>query len=108
MKLFILFLFLFLSQSTLSQLPGEFYVHAGFGSYQLGSIRSASDTNIYLQHNDIIHENGKQLHIYHFKGLNIIPYELKGIKFHNLHLFYESEKLVKIALVKVYVENTNS
>ena len=86
---------------------GEFQAFSGVGIYKLGSQRPALDSNIYLQANGIINENGSIRHVYHHKHLNNTPYEINGVRFQNLQLFYESEKLVRIDFVKVYTENTD-
>ena len=86
---------------------GEFQAFSGVGIYKLGSQRPALDSNIYLQANGIINENESIRHVYHHKHLNNTPYEINGVRFQNLQLFYESEKLVRIDFVKVYTENTD-
>ena len=107
MKMPIIIFALFLYQFSVGQEPGEFQAFSGVGIYKLGSQRSASDSNIYLAPNGIINENGSIKHVYHHKLLNNIPYEINGIRFQNLQLFYESEKLVRIDFVKVYNENSD-
>jgi hypothetical protein len=97
---------LFLFRVSIAQEPGEFHLFSGVGIYKLGSQRSAADSNIYLQANGIINENGSVRHVYHYKNLDRITYEINGVRFQNLQLFYESEKLVRIDFVKVYGENT--
>ena len=107
MKMCIIIFAFFLYQFSIAQGPGEFQAFSGVGIYKLGSQRSALDSNIYLQANGIINENGSISHVYHHKHLNSTPYEINGIRFQNLQLFYESEKLVRIDFVKVYTENTD-
>ena len=105
MKKHIIIFALFLYQFSIAQKPGELHVFSGVGIYELGSQRSASDSNIYLPANGIINENGSIKHVYQYKHLKK-PYEINGVRFQNLHLFYESEKLVRIDFVRVYFENT--
>jgi hypothetical protein len=98
--------FLAFTKFLSGQEPGEFRVFFGPINYQLGSKRSITDTNIYLQENGIINEHGRQQHVYHYKNLFFHPYELAEIKFTDLSLFYESDKLTRIDLLRMYVDST--
>ena len=85
----------------------DFHIFLGFEKYELGSNRSSADTNIYLQTDGVIKENGRVKHVYHYKDLNLVPYRfINGVDFQTLLLFYESEKLVRIELARAYVEGT--
>ena len=106
MRIPVLIFLLFLFELSPAQGPGDFHIFLGFEKYKLGSTRSSADTNIYLQTNGVIKENGRVKHVYHYKDLNHIPYRFNGVDFHTLLLFYESEKLVRIELARAYVEGT--
>ena len=99
----VIFAFL-LSKPSFGQGLGEFVAFLGLKNYTLGSIRSVSDSNIYLQENGIINENGRVQHIYHYKNLYLFPYELGGVKFTDILLFYESNKLTRIDISRAYVD----
>jgi len=97
--------FFILAKLSLAQEPGEFVVFLGPKNYELGSIRPSADTNIYLQKNGIINENGRIQHIYHYKNLHLFPWQIGGVKFTDLLMFYESDKLTRIDITRSYVDS---
>ena len=105
MKTFTTIFYLFISNLSFAQGPDEFVAFSGPKNYGLGSIRSVSDSNIYLQENGIINENGRVQHIYHYKNLHLSPYKFAGIEFTDILLFYESDKLTRIEIAKYYVDS---
>ena len=107
MRIPVLIFLLFFFELSIAQGPGDFHIFLGFEKYELGSNRSSADTNIYLQTDGVIKENGRVKHVYHYKDLNLVPYRfINGVDFQTLLLFYESEKLVRIELARAYVEGT--